>query len=161
MSLLGSISKIWHDSTALCGKVPFDRVYVGRGPGTQKYPMPSVFILASMGVMTHRTDKTRYSHGPVTFHVWVDDADLENGEAIAQAITDEYAERSWRIDDNAKVYDVLDGGEATAIQTDMASVKAWEVVKLLMMCVERNRVDRSEECGDDASLVTETLGSGT
>jgi hypothetical protein len=129
-------------------------VFVGRIPQTEQYKFPYVSLLATTGVQTHRTDKTRYSIGPLSFHVWVDDSQLEFGEEVAQAITDAYADRCWIIDERAKVIDVLDEGEAEAHQTDLPNVKAWEVVKLFTVCIERLRVDRSlESCCTELPVV--------
>ena len=152
-SLLRSIGAMWNNNAALCALIPFNRVFTGRIPQTELYRFPYVSILATQGSQTHRTDKTRYSHGPVSFHIWVDDAQLELAETVAQAITDAYADRCWSLSDDAKVIDVLDLGEATAIQTDLPNVKAWEVIKLFIVCVQRARIDRTDECCGSSDAV--------
>lgn len=145
-SLLRSLSMIWRDSQDLCALVPYVRVYTGRVPQTELYKFPYVSILATQGSQLHRTDKTRYSSGPVTFHVWVDEDELETGERIAQAITDEYADRCWDLCGEGTVIDMLDEGEACAEQVDHATIKAWEVIKLFTAIIERPRVERTECC---------------
>ena len=146
MSLLKSISARWAADSTLCAKIPFAKVFTGRVPQTQLYAFPYVSVLATGGAQTLRTDKTQYSHGPLSFHIWVDESKLEFGEETAELIANAFANRCWRIDDNAKVIDVLDEGEPLAIQTDLPTVKAWEVVKLLTVCIERTRVDPAECC---------------
>jgi hypothetical protein len=149
MSLLKSVSDIWKNTPALYNKVPFDRVFVGRVPSTKLYRFPYVEILASQGRQTYRTDKTRAGHGPLSFHIWVDDAELEFAESVALAITNSYADRCWALSSGARVLDCLDEGEPMARQTDMPNVKAWEVVKLFTVLVERDRPDREDECCND------------
>jgi hypothetical protein len=156
-SVLRSVSEIWRDTPALCALVPFDRVYMGRVPGTELYCFPYVSLLAPPGSHTWRTDKTRVSQGPLSFHVWVDDAKLEYGLLVAEAITDAYADRCWPIGEASRVLDCLDEGEPMAVQPDHPTVKAWEVVKLFAVVVERDRVDRSGDCCvGDGSYASDT-----
>ena len=146
-SLLRSIAGVWENNQTLCALLPFDRVFTGRVPGTELYRFPYVSIMAGQGSQYHRSDKNHLSFGPLSFHIWVDDARLEYAETVADAIMQVYADRCWPISDDARVIDVLDEGEPMAHQTDLPNVKAWEVVKLFTVCVERDRVDHSEEDG--------------
>jgi hypothetical protein len=150
-SLLKSVGAIWESTPALCALIPFSRVFTGRIPSTTQYKFPFVSILATQGSQNIRSDKTRYSHGPLSFHVWVDDAALEFGEVVAEEITKTYADRTWTLSSTAKVIDCLDEGEPTAHQTDLPNIKAWEVVKLFTVCLMRDRVDHSGEAysGED------------
>jgi len=145
-SLLKSVAEIWEESTTLCALIPFNRVFTGRVPQTELYRFPYVSVIATQGRSTYRTDKTRGSHGPLSFHIWVDDARLETAETVADAITSAYADRCWNLSASARVIDVLDEGEPVAHQTDLPSVKAWEVVKLFTVCIERNRTDHGDDC---------------
>ena len=144
-SLLRSIADIWNGSAPLCALIPFAKVFTGRLPNVEGYPFPYVSIMATLGSQTDRTNKTRYSHGPVSFHIWVDDTQLEFGETVAQAITDVYADRRWDLGNGASVIDMLDEGEAMAHQTTLPTVKAWEVVKLFTACLCRNRVPHVDQ----------------
>jgi hypothetical protein len=146
MSLLKSIAEIWKNTGALTKLVAFDRVFTGRIPQTEQYHFPYVSILLTGGRMVHRSSQARYSQQPLSFHIWVDDAALATGEAIEQAIADAYADRCWFVDDFTRVFDVLDEGPGIRHQTDLPSVKAWEIVKLFALCVECKRVDRTNEC---------------
>ncbi len=145
-SLLRSIHDIWESTPALTDMVPHARVFSGRVPQTEMYRFPYVSILATQGGHNSRTDKSRYSHGPVSFHIWVDDSRLEFAETLAELITQTYTDRCWPLSDSAAVIDVLDEGEPTAHQTDLPSVKAWEVVKLFTVFIERLRVDHDDDC---------------
>ena len=152
MSLLRSIHLKWQNSAALCDAatgVPHDRVFTGRIPQTKQYRFPYVSILTTRGWQTGRTDKTRLSAAVVSFHIWVDDDDLEFAQTLADAIADEFADRCWPISDTASVLDVLDGGEAVAHQTTLPTVKAWEVIKMLTFIIERDRTDHYDDCCDD------------
>ena len=148
-SLLRTIGEIWENAEALCALVPFARVFTGRVPQTELYQFPYVSILSTVGSRTGRSDKARYSSGPVSFHIWVDDNALETGLTIANAITDAYADTCWIIGDTATILDVLDEGEPSAYQTQLPGIKAWEIVKLLTVHISRERVDSDVCCPAD------------
>jgi hypothetical protein len=150
-SLLRSIGLKWKRSEALCQLIPFGRVFTGRVPSTELYKFPYVSILSAQGSQTHRTDKSRYSHGPLSFHIWVDDAALEDALTVAEAISAEYADKCWSLGEGANVIDVLDEGEPMAHQTDLPNIKAWEVVKLFIVCIERLRTGTPVCCGSPSS----------
>lgn len=158
-SLLRSIHRMWEANATLCGLVPYERVYTGRIPQTEQYRFPYVSIMATQGSMLHRTDKSRYTRGPLSFHIWVDDARLEYAESVAEEITNAFADKCWDISLTDKVIDVLDDGEACAHQTDMPNVKAWEVIKLFHVVIERQRVDASQCCLDTSFTDTESSSS--
>ena len=160
-SLLKTVKEIWRDDATLCALIPWSRVFTGRIPSTELYAMPFVSISATAGRGTRRSDKSRLSHGPLSFSIWVDDAQLEFGEKVADAITDAYADRCWPLSARAQVFDVLDEGEPSAHQTDLPNIKAWEVVKLFTVCIERQRVDRSAECCVQSSGSESTSGEGS
>ena len=148
-SLLRSIAERWRDNAVLIDPttgVPFARVFTGRVPQTELYKFPYVSILVSQGYSRKRTDKTRYSHSPVTFHLWVDEDHLEFAETLAAKIADAYADTCWKLTETDKVIDFLDEGEPLVHQTNLPNVKAWEVVKLFTAVIERARVDRDAEC---------------
>lgn len=153
MSLLSSIADIWEGSAVLCALIPFDRVFTGRVPQTQQYPLPYCSILVTQGRQFDRSSKARYMRAPLAFHIWVDDADLSTGEAIAHALEDEYAERCWTVDTDTYVIDVLDEGPACIHQTELPTVKAWEVVKLFSLVIQRDRVSHDADncCPVDSS----------
>jgi hypothetical protein len=160
-SLLRSIWQLWENSEELCALVPSERVFTGRGPSTTEYRFPWVSILVTGGASTHRSDKSRLGVSHAMFSIWIDDAKLENGLQIAQAITDAYADRCWPLSETAKVLDVLDQGEPGVHQTDLPNVKAWNVTKQLVFHVERLRVDRSEECCTFESFSSSSLQSSS
>ena len=157
-SLLRTIGQIWDSTPALCALVASNRVFTGRIPQSELYRFPYVSIIATAGVQTHRTDKTRYSSGPLSFHIWVDDARLETGETIAQTIVDTYADRCWALSDTAQVIDVRASGEPVSRQTDLPAVKAWEIVVLFTVQIKRDRVTQGECCMD---LTPEPEGSSS
>lgn len=148
MSLLAAIHQVWEESTALSALLPHERVFTGRIPSTKQIAMPYCAIVATSGWTSHRTDKTRYSKVPVSFHVWVTDNDLETGLTIAKAITDTYAETCFSIINDDKVIDVLDEGEPMVSQINYPTLKAWEVVQMFTFCLERQRVTHDECCLD-------------
>jgi hypothetical protein len=154
-SLLRSIGEIWRVTPDLYNLIPFDRVFTGRIPQTELYRFPYVSILVTQGTSKGRSTKTRHSIGPVSFHIWVDDANLETAETVAEAIADAYADRCWLLGSSARVLDVIDSGEAMAHQTDMPNVKAWEVIKLFLVLIERDRADHD----DDDCCTGEWIGS--
>jgi hypothetical protein len=159
-SLVRSIGQIWEETPALCALVPYNRVFTGRIPATTHYPFPYVSILATSGVQTRRTDKTRYSSGPLTFHVWVDDAKLETGELIAATIVETYADRCWALSDTADVIDVRVSGEPAARQTLMPDVKAWEIIVACTVHIKRDRVQWNQ-CGIDMTPEPEISSSSS
>jgi hypothetical protein len=154
-SLLRSIAEIWQGNEALCDLVPFSRVYTGRVPSTELQAMPYVSVIAGQGVQIGRSDKSRISEGPVSFSIWVADEQLEFGLEIAQAIADAYADNCWPLSETAKVFDCLDGGEPMTHQTDLPDVKAWEIIKLFHLKIERARVDREGQCCDGYAATSE------
>jgi len=153
VSLLRSIHTIWKNSASLCDAttgVPHERVFTGRIPQTKQYAFPYVSILVVGGGQTGRTDKTRYSRALMSFHIWVDDDDLEFAHELATVISDEYADNCWQIDSTSKVLDITDEGEPNAHQTTLPTTKAWEVVKLFTVFIERQRADQDNQCCVDA-----------
>jgi len=160
-SLLRSIADRWSENATLCGLVPFSRVCTVRITQTELYRFPYVSILTSTGSPLFRTDKTRASAGPVTFHVWVDDDHLEYALDVAAAITEAYADTCWSLGGGSKVFDVGDGGEPLSVQVDLPTVKAWEVVKVMTFYVERNRVDTGTcfNASSDGSISWDDGGS--
>lgn len=159
-SLLRTIGELWEESESLCALIPFERVFTGRIPQTELVRLPYVSIISATGGKTTRSDKARYSHGPVSFHIWLDDSALEYGHRVAEAIADVYADRCWSLGDGDKVIDVLDEGEPLSRQTVLPNVKIWEVVKLFTVCIERARADHSDECcAEDLSSPSESPSS--
>ena len=160
-SLVRSVARIWRDSPTLRALVPFERVFTGRIPQTELVDFPYVSILTGPGRQWSRSDKARYSYAPLSFHIWTNEDQLETAvEDICRAISDTYAERCWPLTANDasdndcystgidQVIDVLDEGEPIQHQPAPPTIKAWEVVKLFTVCLERARVDRHEECCD-------------
>lgn len=146
-SLARSLGRRWEADATLCALIPYNRVFTGRVPQTELFDFPYVSILVSQGYSSYRSDKTRGSRGPVSFHIWVDDARLEqDGFAVAEAIRNAFADKCWAISDDASVIDVLDGGEPDAKQVPIPGIKAWEVIQMFIFCVERARVDADECC---------------
>ena len=139
MSFLASFANIWRDSTALCALVPFDRVFTGRVPGTEYYKFPYINIQEAGPTRRYRSDKSQGYYISMSFHIWVDDSRLSTGEQIECAIAKAYAENAWTIDGDYKVIDVLDEGPAQKHQINESSYKAWEIIKLLTVCLERAR----------------------
>lgn len=159
-SLQRTIAQKWSESTTLTALVPMTKFFVGRFPETTLYDFPYVSVLMGNGFATHRTDKTQINRVIISFHVWVDDYDLENGMEIAGVIGDVLSNRCWQMSDTAKVLDVMDLGEAVAHQVDTPTIKAWEVVKMLAFYVERQRITQTDDCcaagiSDDESPIDE------
>jgi hypothetical protein len=144
-SLQKTIATAWQADSALCALVPFARFYTGRIPQTKTTQFPYVSLLVAAGISLYRTDKTRGTQSTVSFHVWVDDAHLEDGMTIAEAIGTMFADRILELSDTARIIDVLDGGEPTAQQVETPNVKAWEVIKLFFVHVERTRIDHQDD----------------
>ena len=140
--LLKSIGDIWEDSEDLCDLIPFDRVFVGLVPTTEEYKMPYVSLITSGARRRYRTDKTDGSTLTVSFHIWVDDADLDRGESTAKQVRETYANHDWTFT-GGTVIDVLDEGPFTTHQVNQPNYRAWEVMKVLTFCVEMPRVDQS------------------
>jgi len=136
----------WTADETLCAAVPVANVFTGRIPQTELYDFPYVSIIYAGGRQTSRSDKTRITHGPVSFHIWVDEDDLETGMGIAEIISDRFEGRCWSLTDDDKVFDFLDEGEAMARQIDMPTKKAWEVVKLFTACIMRTITEHDDEC---------------
>lgn len=147
-SLLRSVAVRWRENATLCALVPFASVFTGRVPQTELYDFPYVRISSTRGLPTLRSDKTQYNHVPLSFHIWVDEDELETGEEIAEAISDAFANTCWYLDATDKVIDVRDEGEPGAHQTDTPTIKAWEVIKMFTVCIERARVDTDDCCLD-------------
>lgn len=139
MGLLATLANIWKNSERLCSYVDFSRVYTGRIPGTELVRFPYVSMMTTAGWQTCRTDKTMYSRVPLTFHVWADDAKLAFAEEVGSVISDVYANTCWEVSDAEKIIDILDGGPGIPRQTNVATVKAWEIVQILTVCLERER----------------------
>ena len=158
-SLLSSVATIWQNNTMLCALVPYDHVYAGRIPSTRLYRFPYVSIVALGGVQYLRTGASTYSYSPLSFHIWVDEDKLEFAEYLADKIADVYANTDWALSTVAKVIDVREEGDGMAHQTDLPSVKAWELVKMFSVFVEHKRVDNSSTCPADFSDDEPTSGS--
>jgi hypothetical protein len=147
MGLLKSIAEIWAQDTALSALMPVARVFTGRVPQTDQYKFPYVSILKTTATPVQRSDKAQRSFVTVSFHIWLDDSNLGIGEEIAIAIENCFPERSWSYGDSRYVIDVLDEGPAIETQVDLATYKAWEVIKLVTLVIERPRVQH-EQCDD-------------
>jgi len=150
-SLLRYVAEIWNGSATLKALVPFANVFTGRVPQTELYDFPYVSVVSGPGAWVRRTDKARYSNATLTFHIWVDANQLEQGHRIAEAIADAYADRCWQLGPNNFVRDVLDEGEPIAHQVSRPGVKIWEVVKMFTVCLERARADHTSECCEGSS----------
>ena len=158
-SLSHSIVERWEYSTALCKLIPWQRVFAGRIPQTELYKFPYVSVLCVAGGPRAITDKSIYTTGPVSFHIWVDDARLEFGYDVAEAIRAVFANQCWSLGDGSKVITCLDEGEPDAHQTDLPAVHAWEVVKLVTVCLERPRAASTGGCCDESSSSEESIPS--
>jgi hypothetical protein len=97
----------------------------------------------------------------VSFEVWVDDARLAHGETICEAITDAYANQCWQIDDKWKVMDCRLEGPPSQVQIDLPTVKAWKLIQLFDLRLERQRVDSGTCCVPGADLGSTSIGSSS
>ena len=158
-TLLGSIGNRWKNTQALCALVPFRRVFTGRIPTTENYPMPYVSVMEAGGSRGIRTRTSRYPRATFTFHIWVDDTQVALGEQIEKAITDAYAEGEWEYG-QGRVIDVLDEGPGAKTQADRPEYKAWEIVKAMTFCLEQQRTDAGQP-GSESSGSAGVSGSGS
>jgi hypothetical protein len=98
----------------------------------------------------HRSDRAEIVRRWLSVHIWVDPAKLEEGEIIAEMVRRVYANQGWCFDFGSRVTDVLDGGPPHAHQINEPTFAAWELVKLLTLCIQQPRVDTScyeQPCG--------------
>lgn len=144
-SIERTVQMIWENDAVLCSLIPFAQVFTGRIPKADANRFPYVSILFVPGRAYKRSSHSRLVTGVVSFHIWVDDADLEFGKTVAKAIADSYSDRAWALSSTDKVYDVEDMGEPLSHQTDLPSVKAWEVVKMFTVFIDRKRVRTGED----------------
>jgi len=158
MGLLKSIAEIWRTNGPLCASIPFDRVFTGRLGGTELYRFPYCSIAIGSGWRVYRSDKTDVSHVVASFSIWLDDARLHLGELIQDAIYAAYANTCWTVREGYKVMDVLDMGEGQPKQTTLPAVKAWNVINLKTLVIERQRTD-TDVCCDSASEFEPSSGS--
>lgn len=156
--LLKSIAETWKNSKLLCSQIPFNRFFVGRMPTTQEYRFPYCSALTSPGWHLERTDKTDRSAQLLTFSIWVDDAKLHVAEIIENLLYDTYANTCWQISDRFKCLDVIDQGEGQPKQPFLPTVKAWNVNKVFLLILERERVDTGC-CAEEESEFGSSVGS--
>ena len=100
--------------------------------------MPYVAILEGSGSRGVRTDKTQYPRVSASFHIWVPEARVAEGEAIEAAVTETYAESDWPYR-FGRVIDVLDEGPGIKIQPQRTEFRYWEIIKIFTLCLERTR----------------------
>jgi len=162
-SLLRTIQLKWAEDSTLEALIPVARVYTGRVPQTEIVNFPYVSVKAAQGGRRGRSDKKWYSFGPLSFHVWVEEDQLEFAHNVAEAISDCFADKCWNLSETGSVTDVLDEGEPMAHQTRLPAVRVWELVKLFTVYIERDRTD--PECCpestyyDEASSYTDPVDS--
>ena len=156
MNLEKSIKNRWRTTPALVALVPAERVIMGRVPGTQVYPFPYVSYKLGTSRMTKRTRNSMYYQQTLTFRVWVDDAKVDVGDDIANAITDYFCNQCWPIDAMEQVIDMRDVGRAAKEQTTIANVKAWQIVKMMQIATVRKRVDTGTCCPASSSSESST-----
>lgn len=139
--LLLSFANRWRDTPAACTIVPFDRFFTGRVPTPQEYPFPYMSVLLGSSRQVYRSDKSEGSRRIVTVHIWVDPTKLEeDGEAAAEMVRRIYANQAWCYN-YGRVIDVLDGGPPNVRQVNEPTMQAWEVVRVLSLCIEQTRMN--------------------
>ena len=144
-SLLGSLHAIWAACIPLNDLVPHERILTGRFPSIEKYPIPYVSLNVSAGSRTNRTSCSLLTSAPFTFHVWVPEASVALGEQIEDAIITAYADKSWQFK-YGHVYDVLDGGPAQKIEPFTPEYRYWQIIKIIILKIERRTISRSACC---------------
>jgi hypothetical protein len=127
-SLLLSIAEIWKNTESLTNLIPFERVFTGGRLNI--FPHVSMVTIAPQF-----DDKTHQSISPLSFHIWVDDAQLALGKEVERAITDTYSGRSWQLGDAYKVIDMLDEGPGIEHPPNTIFTR-WEIVKMFTICLE-------------------------
>jgi len=137
-TLLGSLGIIWARTPALCNLVPAIRMVTGRIPSTEEYAMPYASIMESSAGSGLRTDKSHYHRVPITFHIWTNDGEVAEGETIENTLADIYCDQEWQYA-FGRVIDVLDEGPGIKVQADRTEYRAWEVIKIITLCLEHPR----------------------
>jgi hypothetical protein len=160
--LLLSFCKRWQARPDACALIPYDRFFTGRVPNPEDYPFPFMSLIPGSSRQVYRSDIRQGFRRVVSVHIWVDPARLEeDGERAMEHVRQIYANRAWSYD-QGRVIDVIDGGPPTAHQINEATFQAWELVRLLSLCIEQDRVD-TEWCwdGQDGSQSGSLSGSSS
>jgi len=158
-NLTDSLARIWEQSATLSGLVPFEKVYTGRVPPTNYQNFPWVSIIVAAASKTLRSSRCSYSRLPVSFHIWVDDAHLAEGQQIDAAISAVYSDSCWRYTPLWKVIDVLDQGPGRQRQVNWASYQAWEIIHIMTLHLQRTRTDDPTLCCAGAGMTGSMSGS--
>ena len=139
--LLMSFAQRWQNDAAACALVPFDRFVTGRIPNIESgYPFPYMALLIPGGTSHGRSDRGTWARRTVVIHIWVDMADLDNGEDIVETIRRVYCNQNW-LYNYGSVIDVIDGGLATVNEVNEPTFSYKELVKTMTLCIQQNRLD--------------------
>ena len=168
--LLLSFAHRWRDAGTLllgngrlvdpCDVVPYDSFVTGRIPTTEEYDFPYMSLIPGNGRPVYRSDKNVGVRRIVAVHIWCDPSRLEeDGELAAELVRLVYSDQAWTYG-YGMVNDVLDGGPPIARQINEPSFQAWELVRLLTLCIEQPRVD-SAICGPGSVASSSGSQSGS
>lgn len=149
-SLLGSIARRWALNETLNGLLPIQRAFSGRVPTTEQERFPYCSVIEGGSTPAGRGDKARYYRTSVSFHIWVDDAKLFDGEEIDNALVAAFADQCWEFR-YGSVLDCIDHGTSSKNQINEPNLRAWEIVHVFTFVTEQKRTDPHTCCYDAGS----------
>lgn len=145
LGLITSVAERWLLFPQALEAIPYKDFFTGRIPDIKNRPFPYMSLVPGPSYRTYRSDKWVGSRRIVSFHIWVDEDQLNRGEEIAEVVQFVYANRAWGYG-YGRVIDVLDNGPPNSHQIHEASFKSWEVVQMLTLCIEQPRAADEGPC---------------